>query len=402
VNPVQVGRAPAARRGAYFFLSYAHSAPAANEQTDTDHWVRVFYDDLAEAVQRFAHPATGLSIGFIDDVPPGSDRKAMLSDALGAAEVFVALYSPGYFNKSWPLRVRDSFRQRLREIEGVADRQRHLLPVLWVPLFSWEMTPEIQEALPLGTGVPAYAENGLRALCMLPSYREGAYRTIVDEIARRIVDVAENSPVGPSWAPPPEDLPGGDVERQFTVAVVAATTQDRPPGRGPWTYGPDPTQWRPFVDEDALPVAQYVANTAERLGVPAHVVAFNDDPTVVSGRAAVLLIDLWEAAGEGGPGRLRTLLARLPEWVMPLVVVDRRDPRFDGEGAALLQTIGDMLAGSGQLQIIEARDMRQFLDSVPLLVTEARRRYLKHGPKPDPVEAPPAPALPHQWKHGDD
>jgi FxsC-like protein len=392
VNPIPTS-APraAAGRGAYFFLSYAHSAPSGDMQTDTDHWVRVFYKDLAEAVQRYAQPAAGLTTGFIDDlVQPGSDWNAMLSDALGAAEVFVALYSPGYFNKSWPRRVRESFRYRLRELEGVADRQRHVLPVLWVPLLSWEMTPEIQEALPLGDGIPVYAENGLRALCMLPSYREGAYRVIVDKIARQVVDVAENFPVGPSWAPPPEELPdGSDAEKQFTVAVIAPTVQSRPAGRDPLTYGADQTQWRPFADEQALPLAQYVANTAERLGLPAHTVAFTEDPQAVRERAAVLLIDLWAAAGARGPSRVRSILATLPEWVMPLVVVDHDDPQYESQGVALARTFGDMLAGSGPLQVIEAQDMRQFLDSVPVLVTEARRRYLKFGPKPGPVDGPP-------------
>jgi hypothetical protein len=74
---------------------------------------------------------------------------------------------------------------------------------------------------------------------------------------------------------------------------------------------------------------------------------------------------------------------------MPLVVVHRRDPQYGSQGAALARIFDDMLAGSVALQVIEAQDVRQFLDSVPVLVTEARRRYLKLGPKPDPVDGPP-------------
>ena len=46
---------------------------------------------------------------------------------------------------------------------------------------------------------PKAFENGLRALCMLTSYRE-QYVAIVKRLARRIVDVAERYPLGPSRA----------------------------------------------------------------------------------------------------------------------------------------------------------------------------------------------------------
>jgi FxsC-like protein len=349
--------------------------------TDTDHWVRVCYEDLTDAVRRIAQPAAGLSAGFVDDlINTGADWNAALGDALAVAEVFVALYSPGYFNKSWPLRERESFLHRLRRIEGVVDRQRHVLPVLWIPFFSWETTVEIREAVQLGEDVPEYAENGLRALCMLPSYR-AQYRVILDRMARRIVDVAENHPIGPSWAPPPEDVPGAfATETQFVVAVAAPTADRVPPGRSARTYGEEPRQWRPFAEKQTLPLAQYVANTAERLGLPARTVTLADDPHAVGESAAVMLIDPWVAAEPDGHAALVAATRALPEWVMPVVIVDRNDPQYAARGATLARSVGDMLGGSAAPPVIEADGLQQFVDAVPVLVTEARRRYLRLGP----------------------
>jgi hypothetical protein len=105
-----------ARHGVYFFLSYAHSAPTSERVwSDADPTVSVFFADLATAVTARARPAEGMEIGFFDQqIPPGADMKAQLCDALGRAEVFVPLYSPGYFAKSWPMREQEAFRGRLR------------------------------------------------------------------------------------------------------------------------------------------------------------------------------------------------------------------------------------------------------------------------------------------------
>src|SRR4051812_44361657 len=102
-----------------FFLSYAHSAPLAtmgDTNSDADVWVRRCFADLSEAVAGLlgADPAT---VGFVDYlVEPGTDLKAMLTEKLGKAEVFVPLYSPGYFNKAWPIRERAVFLERLRRV----------------------------------------------------------------------------------------------------------------------------------------------------------------------------------------------------------------------------------------------------------------------------------------------
>ncbi|MDG6107966.1 TIR domain-containing protein [Dactylosporangium aurantiacum] len=403
-----------ARRGSYFFLSYAHSAPALDEvPVDTDHWVRVFHDDLTAAVRQVARPDVDAGAGLVDDlVRPGTDWGETLAGALGSAEVFVALYSPAYFKRAWPLRERTSFQRRLRHLRDGADRQRHLLPVLWSPLLTWERRTEIREALVIGEGVPGYADNGLRALCMLRSY-EGQYREIVRRIAARIVEVAEHHPIGPSWAPAPRDVedPAG-APAQLVVAVLARTADDAPHGRAGHVYGADAGQWRPFAEPQARPLADYVAITAERLGLPARTASLAVTqpaaatavaaPAAAGGdSAAVLLVDPWVAADDGGAARIRAALSALPSWVVPVVVVDRRDPQFQ-VGAELAGRIAGLAGETVAPRVVEARDLRHFLEAVPVLVTEARRRHLRQAPVfiMEPERTAPAGAQ-RPWKRGD-
>ena len=383
------------RHRTYFFLSYAHSAPTSEtSRSDTDAWVNVFFEDLSAAVSRRARPATGTEIGFFDQhVPVGSDWKAVLADALGAAEVFVPLYSPGYFSKSWPMRERESFLKRLT-MSGVLDTERHVAPVLWIPLPSWEQAPEVDDALALGADTPEYAENGMRALCMLAAYRD-RYATLLDRLARRIVDGAERTPLGPSPAPALDELPSKvDTDIAFAVAVIAPTTGDVPPGRPARSYATSSTLWRPFGEQQVLPVAEYAASTAERLGLATRIAGFDDASELLRTCPAVLLIDPWVLAVPDGQFTLRSALHGLPVWVLPLVVVDSDDPQYAERGATLADEVGTMLSDAGVPRTRSARQVQEFVDVMPGLVTEARRQYLKHGPVyPPPGEPTKRPRL---------
>lgn len=371
------------RPGTYFFLSYAHSPPVAGEtRTDTDAWVSVFFDDLSKQVTRHARSGSGTHVGFFDQqIPLGSDWKAVLAEALGAAEVFVPLYSPGYFSKSWPMGERESFRGRLAA-SGVRDPRRRVAPVLWIPFPSWEDRPEIGEAvgaaLEIGGHSTVYAENGMRALCMLASYRQ-AYEDVLDRLARHIVQIAEDQPLGPSRAPNLDEVSTRvDTDAEFVVAVLAPTRDTRPPGRGPTGYADHGRLWHPFGDRQALPVAEHAASTAERLGLPTRVVDFSDAAELLNRHPAVLLIDPWIIAGPDDPEALRDRLRNLPVWVLPMVVVDRDDPQYPGRGADLAEQMVDMLSvSSGRVEL--AHQVKEFVEVMPALVTEARRQYLRNA-----------------------
>lgn len=354
---------PSTGRGTYFFLSYAHPAPSSEyTPADADPWVRVFFDDLCGEVRRHAQPTSRMEIGVFDQqLPIGSDVKAALATALSDAQVFVPLYSPDYFSRSWPLRERQSFLDRVAA-PGSPDTQRHVLPVLWIPFPSWDETPEVRRALALGAGIPAYAENGMRALCMLAPYRDD-YTRLLERIAGQIVNLTERLPLDASPAPRLDEVTrapvpkGADAETPFVVAVTA------PAG----------------TDQQALPVAQHAASTAERLGFRAQVETYGDGSGQFARAPGVLLIDPWVAGGPGGMQALRAATKDLPDWVVPVVIADRDDPRYDERGARLADEVMDMLTAAGLERAKRVAQVKEFVDIMPNIVTQARRQYLRNA-----------------------
>ena len=172
----------------YFYLSYAHSPPLAGSRpplagsrlnaSTPDGWVREFFQDLSHAVDQRSSADRALGPGFIDlQVSSGQEWKKTLVRALGEAEVFVPLYSPGYLARSWPGREWTCFERRL-ESAGLADPLRRFAPVLWVPLPVGAEPRGLQAALDLvPIGAPeganiAYRENGLLAMRRLQPYRK--------------------------------------------------------------------------------------------------------------------------------------------------------------------------------------------------------------------------------------
>lgn len=373
--------ATAGSRGFYFFLSYAHTAPTSDgtRTDDVDVWVREFYYQLSHRVRELARPDPELDAGFFDDLlPAGSDWAAELTRALGLAEVFVPLYSPRYLSKAWPIREREAFQQRLSR--GPAVSRGHVVPVLWVPLPPWEEWPEVDDALALGSDVPEYTDNGLRALCMLTSYRE-QYVRMLTRLAGKIVDAAERSPVGPSHVPAFDVTttePELRTETPFVVAVSAPARSALPPLRAAGAYGTTGTLWRPFGAE-ALPIAEYVATVAERLGLPTRIVDLGTGRFDSESGPGVLLIDPWTAASDDGAAMLRASISRLPKWVIPLVVIVADDPQFTERGAALGEQVVAMLAPGNVHRIHRIREVAELVALMPAIVVEARRQYLRNA-----------------------
>jgi FxsC-like protein len=371
------GRAGGQQRGTYFFLSHAHSAPTS-VGTDSDHWVETFYRDLERHVREMANPATDLDTGFYDGVlPPGADWEAARAAALSASEVFVPLYSPGYFQRSSALSEREAFRGRLEAAQSDW-REIHVVPVLWTPLPPDADHPEIGAAVELVEDAPSYAENGLRALQTLSLYRE-QYDRIVPQLARRIVDAAERHPIGRSPSPIQMDVvEPPPSESDFIVAVIAPTGNDLPDLRDGDTYGATSRQWAPFGRIDTLPVAGYAVNTANRLGLPTSVVDFLEDPDVFEARPGILLVDPWMAAPDHGETLLVSMIGPLPEWVTTIVVVDQNDTQYDDDrGMKYEEVVLSMLDRVGVVRVTSARGVGEFVQLLPSVIAKARRQYLR-------------------------
>ncbi|MGA4726719.1 TIR-like protein FxsC [Micromonospora taraxaci] len=377
-----------ASRGTYFFLSYAHSAPPPGARADADVWVGKFFADLTDEVRRQARPVAGMRIGFFDQqIPLGADWKAALAEALGDAEVFVPLYSPGYFSRPWALGEQESFRARLAAAGSARVATGHLVPVLWIPFPPWEAHPELDGALDLGRDVPEYADDGLRAFCMLAPYRE-QYELLLSRLASRIVHTAERRPLGPSRAPGLDEVVRpGTTDPDFVVAVLAPTRDHLPSDRDPAGYAASGRLWRPYGRRQELPAAEYAASTAERLGLSARTADFAQAAGLLGRRPAVLLVDPWIAAAPDGAEVLARMLHGLREWVVPLVVTDDDDSQDASRWAT---EVTQLLHDAGLPQVKRACTVPEFVDLMPALVTEARRQFLKYGPVV-PFEPPPEP-----------
>jgi FxsC-like protein len=382
------------RRGSYFFLSYAHPSPlAGTRQSDPDPWVRRFFDDLKASVAGHAAPRTELDHGFFDqNIRTGANWKVSLTQALGTAEIFVPLYSPAYFARSWPGREWACFRGRL-DLAGLEDPMRRFAPVLWIPLPKDQDPPGLPAAMAVGSGEPEYAENGLRALLRLSPYRD-AYRVVVDRLARRIVELAEDAPVGPSAVPDIDETEsafGDDGSLGLAVAVAAPTAGALPAGRDAGRYGETGEDWRPFREEQELPLTAYAEDVAERLDFAAEVIDIGRRNRLVDQHGdrlgdgpGIVLIDPWFAATRDGPAVLRTVFAGLPSWVLPLIVLDTPD---DGRTARLAEDVRTILVAARAIPTEAARratdgvgSLKEFLSIMPVLIAEAERQYLRHGP----------------------
>ena len=384
----------ATRQGSYFFLSYAHSPPLASswqgteiQLADPDRWVRDFFEDLTRAVSRHASPRSGLDLGFFDqDIPLGSDWKASLTDALSMAEVFVPLYSPGYFARSLPGREWACFQERLSRV-GLHDPVQRSAPVLWIPLPGRRNLPGLKEALDIGGSEPAYAENGLRALLRIASYR-GSYNVIVNRVARRVVDLAESAPLRPSSVPDIDDVQSPfsaeEAMAVFAVAVAAPPRGKLPADHDLAGYGDRSTDWRPFPRDQERSLADYAARVAEQLDFAVLVTGIEKTGDLLDTKPGIILIDPWFIADDQRLRLFKSFVQGLPEWILPLLIVGSPE---DARTTELAQRVRTILVESGPARsetasraIRGVSSLNDFTTLVPILVTEAERQYLRHGP----------------------
>jgi FxsC-like protein len=381
----------------YFFLSYAHTAPLAGAEPEpADYWVRKVFDDLSEAVCEAAGLARGSRVGFFDGLlDAGADWKARTTQELGAAEVFVPLYSPRYFAMSWPGREWSSYSARLAD-EPPDEPSAHIMPVLWAPMAGSAGPSAAPDPLSIVDDVPEYAENGLRALKMLNLYGE-QYTKVVSRLGRWIVDIARQRPLGSSRVPPLDEVPSAfrykGADDDFVVAVAAPTRATAPPGRAVSWYGEKSTDWHPFGEREQLRLADHAVTAAERLDFSTAVLSVGAAADERSATPSVVLIDPWIAEPvrdrNDALDDLRRLYAggRHRPWALPLIVLnaddqesaDRRRPLI-ARLTRILEEVGAPLVHDSWGESTVITSIEEFAQAIPALVAEAERRYLRHSP----------------------
>jgi len=367
----------ARERASYFFLSQAHSPPPAGAlHAEHDRWGQRFFSDLTAAVSRLGSPRQELAPGVSDqEILLGSNWRTAFAHALGAAAVFVPLYSPGYFARSWPGREWACFAQRMIDA-GVERPLGRFAPVLWIPLPPGQDRPGLDQALALGAAESAYAENGLRALLRLGPHNE-SYQRVVERLAGHIVELAEGSPLPPSAVPdvdsvrspfsPPPSAP---------VFVVAVAQRPGPCAAG--LAGP------PYTEIQEPSLAEHAVMAAERSDFAVLVQDLDESGSQLGRHPGVILIDPWYAAAETGLRELRRVAGQLPPWILPVLLVNPDADRREAELARRVRLIFNRfrltrtdMAGQAMAGVTS---LEQFNVLMPFLTAEAERQYLRYGP----------------------
>ena len=369
--------------GFYFFLSYAHSAPSASRfDAEADPSISAFFYDLQAAVLCLARPARDMRIGFFDQqIPPGTEIKTHLSHALGVAEVFVPLYSPAYFARSWPQREQAVFYKRLRAA-AAAEPDRHIIPVLWNPLAPWERNPDVLRALGNQPDNTDYWDNGLRALSMLAAYRR-SYELVLWWLAEEIVTVAEQLTLGPSPAPDLDDVAVPDPhEGRFLVALLGpdqATIPDEPAGGGNRLW------WKAYTGRRFESVAEHAGIVAERLGLRTQVAEFTALEGLFDGAPAIVIVEP-QILADRGVEYLQSTFAGLPAWILPVIL----DPGGGPDSTHAVERVAALI-GPQRTSATKIGSVDEFDEILPTLVARARRTYLRHGQVFPPDDSSPRP-----------
>jgi FxsC-like protein len=390
VSETGAGQSGSGQRGSYFYLSYAQSPPLeGSTEEDRDPWVPRFFEDLSKAVEQQASPRSRLRAGFSDrEIPLGTDWKTSLVRALGAAEVFVPLYSPGYFARSWPGREWECFYRRLRNA-GVEDPLQRFVPVLWIPLLGQDDPPGLQETTASLGSVREYVENGMRALLRLQFYRS-SYQLIVKRLAARIVELADTAPVGPSAVPDIDEVrsPFSPEESSaaFGINVAAPASSGLPAGRDRAGYGDSGTEWRPYPGNQQLSLARYAKRIAEQMDFAGIVADVEKRGIQLTNRPGVLLIDPWFIADPPGLRVLRDIASELPSWILPVLVLGAdQDQRSEELAEQVRGVLRSRRTPRSEVAIRASHGVRSLADFaalMPVLAAEAERQYLRRDFEP--------------------
>lgn len=366
----------------YFVVSYAHLPEIADDPGD-DERVRAFFGDLEAAVRRYASVRSRPLHGFFDQqIPVGSDWKTSLTEALGTTQVFVPLYSVDYRARSLPGREWACFHQRVKHA-GLADPESRFVPVLWTPLPGNQYLPGLDEALDLARDVPGYAKNGLWPMLRIKSYRD-SYRAVVSLLARKIVLLAEESPIRPSEVPDIDETPSAfSIDSPLAVFIIeTAVPAGRAAQNEPSETSASGEGWRPFPGQEQ-PLTRLAGQFAERADFQAEVSALTTVSDPRTRRPGVILIDPLFIADEDGRRALESAVKQLPEWVLPLVILDRPDePRTRDLARQVVEILSAAKAlsptDSSRRAAQGVSSVNEFNALMPKLVRDAERLYLTY------------------------
>jgi FxsC-like protein len=145
--------------------------------------------------------------------------------------------------------------------------------------------------------------------------------------------------------------------------------------------GGSSADWRPFPGQE-LPLAEYARQIVERFDLKAEVIELTTDRDPDTSRPGIILIDPRFVTIPGGRAALEAAVARLPKWVLPLLIVGQPD---DTQTEDLAEQVKDILHLAGALRARSARrgargvsSLRAFSLLVRDMVFDAEGQYIPH------------------------
>lgn len=389
----------------YFFLSYAHTPRADEYDTlDPDIWVGDFYRDICRHLFAITDLPSGAKAGFMDqELRPGNVWPAKLAEALATCRVFVPLYSLRYFKSEHCGREWFAFSRRVAA-QGPNPGHGAIIPALWVPVGE-EQLPLVARDVhfthrDLGSRYPSL---GFYRMIINSRYRDD-YQEAVAELAHRIRDVAEASPVRPG--PPPDyhslesafgpdsrAMPG---DKQLRITIVAPYRAALPAGRGADHYGQTAQQWKPYELDADRSLPAHAADLARHLGYRPDVAdldlrtgdLLSDDPPA---GPEVLIIDPWAVTQQDCQEVLRRLDQKDKPWVQVVIVWNAGDPETAAASSRLRKELETALPkkltegrATSAMAVRGVPDLESFSSVLPTVIKATVRQYLRYAPAHPP------------------
>jgi FxsC-like protein len=346
---------------------------------------------------------TGLSAGdagYMDrELRTGENWPRALSERLSTCRVFVPLYSPRYFESEACGKEWASFIGRAREhVAAGGAMPNAIIPALWTPVGP-ESMPKIARDIQFNHTELGrhYADKGFYGIMKLKKYHDH-YQNAVHELGRRIIEVAEGTP-----------MPRGDIpdftearsvfadrvpERPVTVTVVAPDTASLPAGRDPYHYGAAPHEWDPYrTDVGTRPLASCVADVARARGFLPEIGSLADHAGMFavddSQAPGVMLVDPWATVSDECKEALGPVDRTGRPWVTVMVPWNRQDTQTtehqDRLREHLKAALGNKLAEPEAKPHIPTFD--DFQNMLPDVLRRAEQRYLNRAPAYPPEGA---------------
>ncbi|GIH77273.1 TIR-like protein FxsC [Planobispora longispora] len=387
--PYPAGSSP----GPYFFFSYAHVPPHDGPDSgDPNQWVEKLFRALCDYIMHHTGLPAGAA-GYMDrGLRTGENWPRALSEQLSTCRVFVPLYSPRYFESEACGKEWASFVNRASDhIAAGGVMPEAIVPALWTPV-RLEWMPQVARDIQFNHADLGrhYAEKGFYGIMKLKKYRDH-YQNAVHELGRRIIEVAENTPM------PRADVPNftearsvfADItpERPLTVTVVAPDHATLPPGRNPFYYGETPSQWDPYrTGDEPRPLAACVAEVARSRGFLPEVGSLDEHAEMLaaddSHAPGVVLVDPWSTREEACKRVLRSVDRTGRPWVTVMVPWNRDDPETTEHQEPLMghlrAALGNKLAEPEAKPYVSTFD--DFRGMLPDVLRRAEQRYLNRAP----------------------